>query len=194
MSFRFAPLKRYCFCAALFAAPLLAAEEGAEGSGIMIWKVLNFLILAGLLGYLLVKNLGPALVANRKAIAEGLEAGEKAKKEAEARAAAVQAKLANLEQEIAAMRTDARAECDREADRIRRDAQAEMARIRTQAEAELDSAVKQARLELRRYAAKLALDLAEQKVRARMSLHAQAMLVTGFLAGLHDTASAAHAA
>jgi F-type H+-transporting ATPase subunit b len=177
----------------VFAAPLLAAEEGGgeEAPGVMIWKILNFLILAGLLGWLLVKNLGPALAANRQAIADGLAAGEKAKQEAETRAAAVQAKLATLDQEIAALRTEARAERDREADRIRRDAESEMARIGMQAEFEMVSAGKQARLELRRYAANLALDLAEQKVRARMTPGVQAGLLSGFLVSLDDTARAA---
>ena len=190
---RFDSLKRYFFCAAVFAAPLLAAEEGGgeEAPGVMIWKILNFLILAGLLGWLLVKNLGPALAANRQAIADGLAAGEKAKQEAETRAAAVQAKLATLDQEIAALRTEARAERDREADRIRRDAESEMARIGMQAEFEMVSAGKQARLELRRYAANLALDLAEQKVRARMTPGVQAGLLSGFLVSLDDTARAA---
>ncbi len=186
---RFNALKRYFFCAAIFAAPLLAAEEGKGGEGpAMIWKVLNFLMLAGGLGYLLVKNLGPALAASRNAIADGLAAGEKAQKDAAARSAAVQAKLANLGQEIIAMQAGAKAERDREADRIRHEAQAEIARIRTQSEYEIESAGKLARLELRRYAAKLALDLAEQKVRARMSPEAQAGLLAGFLASLDDTA------
>jgi len=184
--------KRLFFCAAVLATPLLAAEEGTggaeEGSGILIWKVLNFLILAGLLGWLIAKNLGPALAARSKGIAEGLEAGEKAKREAEVRAAAVQAKLANLEQEIAAMRTSSKTERDREADRIRRDAQAEIARMLAQAELEIASAGKQAGLELKRYAAKLALDLAEQKVRARMSPEAEAGLLAGFLSSLESSA------
>jgi hypothetical protein len=53
------------------------------------------------------------------------------------------------------------------------------------------SAGKQARLELRRYAANLALDLAEQKVRARMTPGVQAGLLSGFLVSLDDTARAA---
>lgn len=194
----FDKLKRYLFCAAIAASPLLAAEEGGAGGGeaegpAMIWKVLNFLILAGGLGYLIGKNLGPALTERAKGIQEALAAGEKAKKEAEARAAAVQAKLATLDTEISALRTAAQAERDREADRIRRDAQSEMERIRTQAQFEIESAGKQAGLELKRYAAKLALDLAEQKVRARMSPEAEAVLLDGFLANLPDTAPSTRA-
>ncbi len=150
----------------------------------MIWTVLNFLILAGGLAWLTSKYGAPLLQARSKGIAEGLAAGEKARAEADKRAAEVQAKLANLEKEIAALRAEAKAERDREADRIRRDAQNEMARIHAQAENEIESAGKQAKLEVQRAAAKLAIELAESKVRARMSPDVQASLVQGFVADL----------
>ena len=86
----------------------------------LIWQILNFLILAGGLGYLAVKQGGPLLAARSKEITDGLAAGEKAKAEADARAAQVQAKLANLEKDIAGLRAEAKDEREREADRIRR--------------------------------------------------------------------------
>src|SRR5205823_7105516 len=98
-----------------------------------------------------------------------------------ARAAEVQAKLTNLEKEIAAMRVEARQERDREAERIRRETQTEIARVHVQAEHEIESAGKQARLEVQRAAAKLAVDLAEKKVRARMSPEIQAALLDAFI-------------
>ena len=174
-------LKRLSIGFVLLAGPVLAQESGApEKPSVLLWQVLNFVILAGLLGWMAVKQGGPLLAARSKEIGEGLAAGEKAKKQADARAAEVQAKLANLETEIAAMRTGARQERDREVERITRDAQSEIARIRAQAEHEIESAGKQARLEVQRAAAKLAVDLAEQKVRARMSPEIQAALLGGF--------------
>jgi F0F1-type ATP synthase membrane subunit b/b' len=149
-----------------------------------IWEVLNFLILAGLIGWLAVKQGGPLLVARSNEIREGLAAGEKAKAEAEARAAQVRAKLANLEKEVAAIRANAKEERDREADRIRRETQAEIARIHLHAEHEIDSTGKQALREVQRVAANLAIDLAEAHVRARMSPEIQAALLRGFLADL----------
>ena len=59
-----------------------------EGRLMIIWQTMNFVILAGLLGWLIVKQGGPLLAARSKEIAEGLAAGEKAKAEADARAAA----------------------------------------------------------------------------------------------------------
>ena len=113
---------------------------------------------------------------------------EKARAEADARAAAVQAKIANLGDAISQMKISAREERDREAERIRRDGLAELARVEHQANQEIDSAGKVARLEVHRFAASLAIELAEQKVRARMSAETQSALINNFIAELGDTA------
>ncbi len=166
--------------------PLLAAEGGggAEKPSMLLWQVLNFFIIAGLIGWLVAKHGGPALSARSSEIKSGLASGEKAKAEADARAALVQKQLANLDQEVFVIRSAAKEEREREADRIRREAQAEIARIRAQAELEIESAGKMARLEVQRAAAKVAIELAEVKVRARMSPEIQAALLEGFLTDL----------
>lgn len=179
-------MMRYVLALLLAALPAFAEESGsaAEKPSMMIWTVLNFLILAGIIGWLIKKHGVPALSARSKEIAEGLAAGEKAKAEADARAREVQAKLANLDQEIAGLRTGAREEREREAERILRDTQAEIARMHQQAEMEIESAGKQARLEVQRAAARLAIELAESKVRARMSPDLQSALLDSFLKDL----------
>jgi F-type H+-transporting ATPase subunit b len=177
---------------ALAAIPAFAQESGgAEKPSLLLWQTLNFLILAGLLGWLVVKQGGPLLASRSKEITEGLAAGEIAKAEAEARAAEVDAKLGNLEKEIGALRGSAREEREREADRIRRETGAEIARIHYQAEMEIDSAGKQARLDVQRAAAALAIDLAEKKVRARMSTDMQSALLETFLKDLAGEAARA---
>lgn len=170
---------------AWLALPALAQETGkGEKPDMLIWEVLNFLILAGVIGWLVAKQGTPRLAARSKGITEGLAAGEKAKAEADARAKAVQAKLANLEKEIASLRSDAKEEREREADRILRDTQAEIARMHHQAEQEIEAAGKQARREVQRAAAFLAIELAESKVRARMSPDEQTALLESFLKDL----------
>ncbi len=157
--------KRFVTGFILLAAPALAQEAagGPEKPNILVWQILNFLILAGLIGWMAVKQGGPLLASRKKGIQEGLAAGESAKADADARAAEVQKKLGNLEKEIAELRSGAREERDREADRIRRETKAEIARIHAQAEQEIDSAGKLARIEVQRAAARLAVELAEQK-------------------------------
>jgi F0F1-type ATP synthase membrane subunit b/b' len=158
---------------------LILAEEVNE-----LWKWPNFLLLAGLLGYLIRKHGGPLLTSRSQQIRESLEAGEKAKADAEARVAAVQAKIANLDHEIADFRAAAHADLEREADRIRRDTTAELNRIEQHTAAEIVAIGKRARLELRQYAAGLAMDLAEQKIRSRMSPDVQSTLLSNFAGDL----------
>ncbi len=154
---------------------MMLAEEVNE-----LWKWPNFLLLAWLLVYLIRKHGAPLLVSRSQQIRESLEAGEKAKAEAEALAAGVQAKIANLDREVSALRASAHADLEREADRIRREAETEMSRIEHHTAAEIVSMGKQATAELRHYAASLAMDLAEQKIRARMSPDAQSTLLNNF--------------
>jgi F-type H+-transporting ATPase subunit b len=161
----------------------MLAEKMPE-TELLVWEAVNFLVLAGALGWLARKYGGPLLAARSKEIGEGLAAGKKAKAEADARAAQVQAKLANLETDVASLRASAKEEREREAARIRRETETEIARIRAQADVEIESAGKHARLEVQRAAAKMAIELAEQKVRARMSPEIQTALLQGFLADL----------
>jgi F-type H+-transporting ATPase subunit b len=166
-------------------------SSGAEKPGLAIWQWINFAILVGILGWLAAKYGEPYFAGRARGIAEGLAAGEKAKSDAESRARSVNERLANMKNEIADMRSKAREEREREADRIRRDTQAEISRIRTHAEQELESAGKQARLQVQRFAAKMAVDLAEQKIRARMSSETQGALFDSFLRDLPDDSARA---
>jgi F-type H+-transporting ATPase subunit b len=182
--------KRFVASLILLAVPVFAQEAGggAEKPSVLLWQILNFLILAGLLGWMAVKQGGPMLASRKKGIQEGLEAGERAKADADARAAEVQKKLGNLDREIAELQTSAREEREREADRIRREGKAEIARIHVQAEQEIESAGKIARMELQRAAARLAIEIAEQKVRARMTPGLQAALLQSFLSDISNGA------
>lgn len=174
--------------AACFALPAFAQEasersektEKQEKPSLEIWKWANFLILAGGLGYLISKNMGPMLVARSAQIREGLAAGERAKADADARAAAVTAKLAGLDQAVAQMRVSAHEDQEREVARVKRDTAAELNRIQQQALVEIDSAGKLARLDVRRQAALAAIELAEHKVRARMTPDVQSALLKNF--------------
>ena len=83
-----------------------------------------------------------------------------------------------------------KAELEREADAgFAESERREMARIQQHASQEIESAGKTARLEVQRFAAKVAIELAERKVRARMSPEVESALLGNFLDGLangHD--------
>jgi F-type H+-transporting ATPase subunit b len=164
------------------------ASGSEEKPGMELWKWANFAILAGILGWLISKNMGPMLVARTKQIQEGLAAGERAKADADARAAAVSAKLSGLGQAVAVMQADAKADREREGARIQRETAAELTRIQQNAAFEVESASKLARIAVQRQAAKLAIELAEQKVRARMTPDVQAALLQNFVGDLGSKA------
>jgi len=79
-----------------------AAHEKKDEGGLEIWKWVNFLILAGGLGYLINKHAGPFFAARSAAIRKDLEDSLRQRQEAEANVAEVERRLATLESQIAA--------------------------------------------------------------------------------------------
>jgi F0F1-type ATP synthase membrane subunit b/b' len=152
-------------------------ENGAEST----WRLVNFAIMAGGVGYLIVKNAGPFFAGRSKKIREEIVQGEEARQEAERRAAEVERRLANLEADIAALRAESEREAEREFERMQERTTAEMAKIQAHAGQEIEAAGKTARAELKRYAAELAIGLAKRKIRMRMNAETQDGLVAGFV-------------
>ena len=144
-------------------------------------KIANFAILAGLLGYFIGKNAGPFFAARSAGIRKDMEESLRQSQEAEARAAAVEQRIANLEADIAALRAEGDREISAEGERVARQTAEEIAKIQVHAQQEIASAGKAARMELKRYTADLAVNLAETKVRAHMTPEAQDALVKGFV-------------
>ena len=93
-------------------------------------------------------------------------------------------RLANLEKDIAALRGQSETEAKVETERMAQQTAAEISKIQAHAEQEIASAGKAARMALKRYAAELAVGLAEQKVRARMTPDTEDALVQGFVRNL----------
>jgi F0F1-type ATP synthase membrane subunit b/b' len=164
------------------AAPIFAADQ--EGGGLQVWKWANFVVLAGGLGYLIGKKGGPFFAARSAKIRQDIVAAGEAREQAEARAADVDRRLANLEAELAALRAASGKEEVAETGRFGRHTAAEIVKTQAQAEQEIAAAGKAARLELKRYCAELSVGLAEQKIRARMTPDTQDALVRGFVRDL----------
>jgi F-type H+-transporting ATPase subunit b len=167
-----------------------AASESEGPSPIWAWA--NFAILVGGLGYLAVKKGGPWFASRSQEIRKGIARAEEIRADAEARANAVDLKIAGLETAISALRADAHREQSVEAERIRQQTAADLARIQQHASAEIDAAGKAARLELKRYAAQVALDLAEQKIRRQMTPDVQTALVEDFSRNLDQPSTGTH--
>ena len=160
------------------------AHAAEEAGSMDIWKWANFLILAGGLGYLVGKHAGPFFATRSASIRKDMEDSLEQRRQAEARAADVERRLANMEADIAALRGEGEHAARAEAERMESHTAAEIAKTQARAEQEIASAGKAARMELKRHAAELAVALAEEKVRARMTPDAQDALVQGFVRNL----------
>jgi F-type H+-transporting ATPase subunit b len=147
-------------------------------------KIANFAILAGLIGYFIGKNAGPFFAARTAGIRKDMDESLRQRREAEARAAEVDRRLAHMEADIAQLKSEGAKEMQAETERISRQTAAEIAKIQQHAEQEIAAAGKAARMELKRHSAELAVGLAEQKIRARMTPEAQDALVQGFVQDL----------
>jgi F-type H+-transporting ATPase subunit b len=174
-------LLRSVFLTLAIAATSFAAEgEGGGEGNIAVWKWANFLVLAGALIYIILKNAGPFFEARTRQIRKDMIESEQIRADAEARAAEVDRRLANLANEIASLRGDAQRQSEVAMKRATEQTAADMAKIQAHAEQEIAAAGKAARNDLRRYSAELAVQLAEQKIRARMTPDAQDALVKRF--------------
>ena len=161
-----------------------AKEESFAEKHELGLKWANFLLLAGLMGYFIGKNAGPFFAARSAGIRKDMEDSLRQKQDAEARAAEVDRRLANLEKDIALLRGQGEREAQAETERMAQQTQAKIAKIQAHAEQEIASAGKAARMALRSYSAELAMGLAEQKVRARMTPDTEDALVQGFVRNL----------
>jgi F-type H+-transporting ATPase subunit b len=189
-----------CFVLLILGVAFLSAQEGAskevkggeakgseskeKAESSEIWKWANFAILAAGLGYLVAKTLPPAFRARTSEIQKGISEARALKDDADKRAAQVEAKIKSLGTDIEKLRTESKAEMQQEGARIRLETAAQIARLEAQAHQEIESASKLAQRELKSYAAKLALELAEQRVRSRLDGNAEAGLVNNFVQDL----------
>lgn len=107
----------------------------------------------------------PKLLHKRShTLKQDLESARKATAEAKDRLSAVEAQLASLDKEIAAMRAQVEQDAKSEEARIKSAIQEESARIVTTTEQEVASAVAQARRGLRTFAADLAIEHAARQL------------------------------
>ena len=195
----------------LFAAISLMAEEAShavstpnrtathetetgratEGSDLM-WKWVNFAILATGLGYIAVSKGGPFFTKRGQDILAGIKEAAKVKAEAETRAAEIEQRINKLGQEIEELRHASKLEMQAEGERIRTETAAEIAKVQARAEQEIASAAKLASQDLKAYAADLALELAEEQIRVRMDQPTEDALVQRFLKDLNQNKAAAN--
>ena len=182
----------FLFVTALAFTPFVCAQENARteersepGLG---WQIANFVILAGFLAYMISKNAPKFFQARTEQIQRALLEAAKAKREAEERVAEMERRIARLGGEIEQLRAAMRQEMAAEGERIRMETERRMRRIHEQAEQEVESRIKRARRELKMYSAELALRMAEEQLKGRITSEVENNLVTSFIADLRTKA------
>jgi F-type H+-transporting ATPase subunit b len=166
------------------AAVVFAAEEGGVRPGgvhipwgEIVKQAINFLLLAGVLVYFLRKPLSSFLKERSDLLRKAIDDAAKARAEAAGKLAAIEARTANLADEVAGMNAKMDVEAAAEARRLQETVAAEIARIRAQSEFTGEQEVKKAREELRREASLLTARAAEELVRKTLSPEDQERLV-----------------
>ena len=176
-------------CLAGFTCARAAWSQGAEPAAKekkptheLLYKVINFVILVGGLGYVLRKPSAEFFSSRSASIQKGLEEGRKALEASQAQLKAVEQKLNGLEAEITAYKANAIREMEAERQRIEQSSAEEGARILESARAQMSVAVRAAKLELKRYAAQKSVSLAEDKIRSRLDDSRRKQWVRQFVA------------
>ena len=162
-----------------------AQEEKSGGEGHeLLYKIINFALLAGGLAYILRKPLADFFAARSSSIQKSLEEGRKALEASQAQLQAVEQKLAHLEEEIAAFKASATKEMEAEQQRMKQAAAEEAEKILELARARIEISVRAAKLDLQSYTAQQAVQLAEELIRQRLDDSTRKRLVSQFVAGL----------
>jgi F-type H+-transporting ATPase subunit b len=146
-----------------------------------LFKWINFALVAGFIVWLCLKK-GPAIFSRRaKAIGSAIQKSTEAKKLADQHLRDAEAKLQNLEKEVAELRASAQHESAAEAERIRAHTHSDAQKIAAAAKAEMAAAERAARLELKALAANLAVNGAESLLAQQLTPAAQESLINNFV-------------
>jgi F-type H+-transporting ATPase subunit b len=137
----------------------LDAEQAATA-----FTVANFVVLALLVGWFLLKALPKMFRARNEAIQKHLTDARRATEEASTRMGGVEARLAKLDEQIAALKAQAEKDAALEEQRIKASVEEEKRKILAAAEQEISVATEQARRQIQRYAADLAIEQAARKL------------------------------
>lgn len=144
--------------------------------------LLNFGVVLLVIAWLVKKNVPGMFRARNESIQKRIEEARKTSDEARRRLTEVEGRLSRLDVEIAEMRREADENARAEEQRIQAEVEEERRRIVNAAEQEISAAAGAARRDLKAYAAELAVNLAEKKI--KVNADTDQMLVREFTSQL----------
>ncbi|MBI5237665.1 MAG: hypothetical protein HY887_04510 [Deltaproteobacteria bacterium] len=166
--------------------PIIASasseEAGPGGSNMdMVWKIVNFAVLAAAVYFIWIKVLSPLLRERSADIEKSLADAAAAKEAADRKAAEYRAKLDALDMRLSGIAEEMRLEGEAEKAGILKEAEAAALRLKEQARLIAGQEVEKARIELRREAASLAVRMAEEILKREIKIDDHERLVKGNL-------------
>lgn len=166
-------------------------EHGAtEGHGGSLWgsigRFLNFIVFAAILYMALKKPLLNFLDRHAENIQKALREAKEEEQEAVQKAEVYQAKLLAIEEEALKIKQEAEQEALQEKKKLLAEAQAGAERLMSQAKFEVDQEVKKAKEELKTYAALLAVEVAEKKIRSDLTETDQKKLIENYMTNMEN--------
>jgi F-type H+-transporting ATPase subunit b len=180
------------FVVVLAAGTVYAAEHGAAAGSTwwglsteklwdFLWRTLNFAALVVILVKFLAKPIANGLKGRQLAIKEQFDTLEARKAEAEKSYQAVEAKLAQIDQEVKQIMEDAIARGVEEKDRIIAEANRAADDIKRQAEMAVQHEIAAIQLQLREEVANQAVMMAEELIKKNLQQDDQVKLIEDYL-------------
>lgn len=157
--------------------PVLASESGGEGSGILIWKAVNMLVLLGIIYYFGGKHIKRFLEGRRQNVVSMVEEAQKAKEDS---IKALQEAKAKLEEANYKLQEGIR--IAQETARVERENAIKQAneiseRIKKQAQENIAVEIRKAEAKLKKYAAQRALEASYTLIKDRVNPETTKVLV-----------------
>ncbi len=171
-------------------ALLLLVEEGHEaakgflGVPTLAWQVANLVTFLGLLWYFLRKPVAEFFGNRRTEVAAALTKAEDDRRRAEALAAELSKRLAQIETELANLREGARKDAEAEHAALLKQTEDDAVRFLARATTDVDNRVRAARAELTAYAGDLAVEVAREILAKNVTAEDEKRLVAEGVAQL----------
>jgi len=166
---------------------VLASSEGGHGESSfdkgkdLIWRIMNFTVLAGGLIFLLRKPLAQALEARRQGIRDQLDDLEKQKADAEKQLAEYKARLARLGQEVEKIMAEYIKDGEVAKAKIIEEAKAVAEKLQEQAKKNIEHEFQKARQELKAEMVEQAVTMAEALIKKKIKDKDQERIIGEYL-------------
>jgi F-type H+-transporting ATPase subunit b len=173
--------------AVLIPGVALAAEEGDKwGIWIPLGRFFNLALVIGILVWVARKPLQSFYASRTQMIRDQLAEAQAARKEAEAKLAEIESRMSRLDDELREIKEQAEKDAQEEYLRLLSAAERDAEKIIERTRQEIEGMTRSAQLELKAHVAELSVQLAEEKIRQKITDEDRSQLLSGFVTKLGD--------